>query len=244
MRHHKAIEIKNLSFAYPDGTEALKNINLEIEEGESVAIVGPNGAGKSTLLLHLNGILEGEGEIRIFGLPLNRENLKEIRRRVGVIFQDPDDQLFSPTVFEDVAFGPLNMGLSKEEIENRTQKALEAVGMLGFEERMAHHLSFGQKKRVAIATVLSMEPDILVLDEPWSSVDPRGRRKLLSILKNLPITRLVVTHDLITTMELCRRVVVMDGGEIVADLPLGEILADNKILTEHGLELPQIAHFA
>lgn len=243
MKHHKAIEIKNLSYAYPDNTEALQEINLEVEEGESIAIVGPNGAGKSTLLLHLNGILENlsaSGEIKIFGLPTTRENLREIRRRVGVVFQDPDDQLFSPTVFEDVAFGPLNMELSPDEIRERVKKALSAVEMLGFEDKMAHHLSFGQKKRVAIASVLSMEPDILALDEPWSSLDARGRRKLLDILKNLPLTKLVVTHDLVSTVELCERMVVMDKGKIVADGPLLEILSDKKLLEEHGLELPTL----
>lgn len=243
MKHHKAIEIKNLSYAYPDNTEALQEINLEVEEGESIAIVGPNGAGKSTLLLHLNGILENlsaSGEIKIFGLPTTRENLREIRRRVGVVFQDPDDQLFSPTVFEDVAFGPLNMELSPDEVRERVKKALSAVEMLGFEDKMAHHLSFGQKKRVAIASVLSMEPDILALDEPWSSLDARGRRKLLDILKNLPLTKLVVTHDLVSTVELCERMVVMDKGKIVADGPLLEILSDKKLLEEHGLELPTL----
>ncbi len=243
MKHHKAIEIKNLSYAYPDNTEALQEINLEVEEGESIAIVGPNGAGKSTLLLHLNGILENlsaSGEIKIFGLPTTRENLREIRRRVGVVFQDPDDQLFSPTVFEDVAFGPLNMELSPDEVRERVKKALSAVEMLGFEDKMAHHLSFGQKKRVAIASVLSMEPDILALDEPWSSRDARGRRKLLDILKNLPLTKLVVTHDLVSTVELCERMVVMDKGKIVADGPLLEILSDKKLLEEHGLELPTL----
>ncbi len=243
MKHHKAIEIKNLSYAYPDNTEALQEINLEVEEGESIAIVGPNGAGKSTLLLHLNGILENlsaSGEIKIFGLPTTRKNLREIRRRVGVVFQDPDDQLFSPTVFEDVAFGPLNMELSPDEIRERVKKALSAVEMLGFEDKMAHHLSFGQKKRVAIASVLSMEPDILALDEPWSSLDARGRRKLLDILKNLPLTKLVVTHDLVSTVELCERMVVMDKGKIVADGPLLEILSDKKLLEEHGLELPTL----
>lgn len=239
MHHHRAIEIKNLCYIYPDGTEALRNIDLSIENGESVALVGPNGAGKSTLILHLNGLLRGEGEVRVFGLPINDENVREIRRRVGVVFQDPDDQLFSPTVFDDVAFGPLNMGLPREEVERRVRKALEAVGMAGFEKRAAFHLSFGQKKRVAIATVLSMEPDVLVLDEPWGNLDPRGRRGLLNVLQSLPVTRLIVTHDLFYTMELCDRVVMMDGGRIIADAPLAQILADEGILKEHGLELPQ-----
>ncbi len=238
MKHHKAIEINDLYFAYPDGTQALRGINLAVESGESVALLGPNGAGKSTLLLHLNAILRGKGEIKIFGLPVREPNIKEIRRRVGVVFQDPDDQLFSPTVFDDVAFGPINMGLSKDEVERRVQNALDAVGMRGFEERAPFHLSLGQKKRIAIATVLSMEPDILVLDEPSSNLDPRGRRELLNILSALPVTKLVATHDLLFALELCERAVVLDNGQVVADGPIQEILADEQLLEEHGLESP------
>jgi len=238
MHHHKAIEIKNLYFSYPDGTRALNKINLSIENGESVALLGPNGAGKSTLLLHLNAILQGQGEIRIFNLPIVSENIREIRRRVGVVFQDPDDQLFCPTVFDDVAFGPINMGLSREEVNKRVKKALGEVGMKGFEEKAAYHLSFGQKKRVATATVLSMEPDILVLDEPSSNLDPKGRRELLSILVSIPVTKIVVTHDLLFAMELCDRAIIMDDGKIVADGSIDDILADEDVLDAHGLEAP------
>lgn len=238
MHHHKAVEIKNLDFVYPDGTEALKGINLSIENGESVALLGPNGAGKSTLLLHLNAILQGKGEIRIFDLPIVRENIREIRRRVGVVFQDPDDQLFSPTVYEDVAFGPMNMGLSREEVDERVKKALTEVGMRGFEKKAAYHLSFGQKKRVATATVLSMEPDILALDEPSSNLDSRGRRDLLDILIALPVTKIVITHDLPFVIELCERAVIMDDGGIVADGLIDDLMTDQKLLEAHGLEVP------
>jgi cobalt/nickel transport system ATP-binding protein len=238
MHHHKAVEIGNLNYVYPDGTRALKGIDLSIENGESVALLGPNGAGKSTLLLHLNAILQGSGEIKIFDLPIVRENIREIRRRVGVVFQDPDDQLFSPTVYEDVAFGPTNMGLSKEEVEKRVEKALAEVGMKGFEKKAAYHLSFGQKKRVATATVLSMEPDILALDEPSSNLDSRGRRELLDILIALPVTKIVITHDLPFVIELCERAIIMDDGSIVADGLVDELFGDEDLLAEHGLELP------
>lgn len=238
MHHHKALEIKDLYFAYPDGTQALEGINLAVENGESVALLGPNGAGKSTLLLHLNAILQGRGDIRIFDLPIVRENIREIRRRVGVVFQDPDDQLFSPTVFDDVAFGPMNMGLSREEVQERVEKALAQVGMAGFENKAAYHLSFGQKKRVATATVLSMEPDILALDEPSSNLDSRGRRELLNILINLPVTKIVITHDLLFVLELCERAIIMDDGIVVADGPIDEIMANEELLEAHGLEAP------
>jgi cobalt/nickel transport system ATP-binding protein len=238
MHHHKAIEIKNLCFTYPDGSKALRGIDLTVENGESVALLGPNGAGKSTLLLHLNAILQGQGEIRIFGLPIVSENIREIRRRVGVVFQDPDDQLFSPTVFDDVAFGPINMGLSRDEVNKRVEKALGDVGMESFEEKAAYHLSFGQKKRVATATVLSMEPDILALDEPFSDLDPRGRRELLAILSAIPVTKMVVTHDLLFVLELCERAVIIDDGKIVADGPIDKILTDEELLEAHGLEAP------
>jgi len=238
MHHHKALEIKNLFYSYPDGTKALKGVDLAVENGESVALLGPNGAGKSTLLLHLNGILQGQGEIRIFDLPIVHENIREIRRRVGVVFQDPDDQLFSPTVFDDVAFGPINMGLTREEVNIRVNKALEDVGMDGYEEKAAYHLSFGQKKRVAAATVLSMEPDILALDEPSSNLDARGRRELLNILCALPVTKVIITHDLLFVYELCERAVIMDDGKIVADGPIDEIMTDVELLEKHGLEVP------
>lgn len=238
MHHRPAVEIRNLHYSYPDGTVALKGVDLVVEEGESVGIVGPNGAGKSTLLLHLNGILRGQGEVKIFGMPVVRQNLKEIRRRVGLVFQDPDDQLFSPTVFDDVAFGPMNMGLSREEVEEAVKKALRQVGLEGFERRSAFHLSFGQKKRAAIATVLSMNPDLLVLDEPSSNLDPKARRELSELLQSLRVTKLIVTHDLPFVFENCDRVVVMDGGKVAADGDAFAILSDEKLLAQHGLELP------
>lgn len=238
MRHRPAVEIRDLYYAYPDGTPALRGVDLVVEEGESVGIVGPNGAGKSTLLLHLNGILTGRGEVRIFGLPVTRENLREIRRRVGLVFQDPDDQLFSPTVFDDVAFGPLNMGLTREEVVEAVGRALREVGLAGLERKSAFHLSFGQKKRAAIATVLSMNPDLLVLDEPSSNLDPRARRELSELLQGMKVTKLVVTHDLPFVFENCERVVVMDAGKVVADGDVFAILSDEGLLKQHGLELP------
>lgn len=238
MHHRPAVEIKDLYYAYPDGTPALRGVDLLVEEGESVGIVGPNGAGKSTLLLHLNGILDGRGEVKIFGLPVVKENLREIRRRVGLVFQDPDDQLFSPTVFDDVAFGPLNMGLSREEVSEAVEQALRRVGLSGLERKSAFHLSFGQKKRAAIATVLSMNPDILVLDEPSSNLDPRARRELSELLQGMRVTKIVVTHDLPFVFENCERVVIMDAGKVVADGEVFEVLSDENLLERHGLELP------
>ncbi|MBN2026588.1 MAG: ABC transporter ATP-binding protein [Actinobacteria bacterium] len=238
MHHKKAVEIKDLRYAYPDGTIALRGIDLTIEEGESVGIVGPNGAGKSTLLLHLNGILTGHGEVRIFDLPVEKKNLREIRRRVGLVFQDPDDQLFSPTVFDDVAFGPINMGLSQEEVEVAVSRALDDVGIAGMEKRSAYHLSYGQKKRASIATVLSMNPDLLVLDEPSSNLDPRARNEFSELLQGMRITKILVTHDLPFVFENCDRVVIMSGGKIAADGEAFSILSDEKLLSEHGLELP------
>jgi cobalt/nickel transport system ATP-binding protein len=238
MHHKPAVEIRDLYYAYPDGTPALCGVSLTIEEGESVGIVGPNGAGKSTLLLHLNGILTGQGEVRIFDLPVEKRNLREIRRRVGLVFQDPDDQLFSPTVFDDVAFGPINMGLSQAEVAAAVSRALEEVGIAGMEKRSAYHLSYGQKKRAAIATVLSMNPDLLVLDEPSSNLDPRARNEFSELLQDMKITKILVTHDLPFVFENCDRVVVMSRGEIVADGDSFSILSDEALLSEHGLELP------
>jgi len=238
MHHRPAVEIKDLYYVYPDGTPALRGVNLTIEEGESVGIVGPNGAGKSTLLLHLNGILTGRGEVKIFGLPVEKKNLREIRRRVGLVFQDPDDQLFSPTVFDDVAFGPINMGLSQEEVASAVSRALEEVGVTGQEKRSAHHLSYGQKKRVSIATVLSMNPDLLVLDEPSSNLDPRARREFSELLQPMKITKILVTHDLPFVFENCDRVVILSGGKVAADGEAFSILSDEDLLSGYGLELP------
>jgi cobalt/nickel transport system ATP-binding protein len=235
---HHAIEVRHLSFSYPDGHPALRDVSLSIAPGEKVALVGPNGAGKSTLLLHLNGILQGQGEVTVCGQPMTKNALGRIRAAVGLVFQDPEDQLFSPTVFEDVAFGPMYMGLAEDEIRGRVRAALEAVGMTGKESRVSHHLSNGEKKRVAIATVLAMEPEILVLDEPTSGLDPRSRRGLIRLLAALPQTMLVSTHDMRLVAELFRRTIVLDDGAIVADGTTAAILADQPFLEGHGLEAP------
>jgi cobalt/nickel transport system ATP-binding protein len=233
-----AIEIRSLAFSYPDGLQALKGIDLLVREGEKVALVGPNGAGKSTLLLHLNGILSGEGLVRVAGLEVGDGNLGKIRAAVGMVFQDPDDQLFSPTVFEDVAFGPLHMGLPEDEVRRRVAWALQQVGMEKYADRASHHLSSGEKKRVAIATALSMKPSILALDEPSAGLDPRARRGLIRLLQKLPQTMLVCTHDMRLVEEVFPRTVILDEGLAVADGQTAELLADAGLLEEHGLELP------
>jgi len=232
------LSIQNLSFSYPDGQAALQNVSLAIEHGEKVALVGPNGAGKSTLMLHLNGILSGDGQVLIAGLEVNKSNLPLIRAKVGLGFQNPDDQLFSPTVYEDVAFGPLHMGLPEEDVHRCVKRALELVGMQQYGDRLSHHLSAGEKKRVSIATVLSMEPDILVFDEPTAGLDPRARRGLIRLLKGLPLTTLVSTHDMHMVHEIFSRVVILDEGRIVADGPAELILNDVDLLESHGLESP------
>src|SRR5512134_3963598 len=232
------LQVRDLYFSYHDGRPALRGVSFEMCKGDTVALVGPNGAGKSTLMLHLNGILNGRGEIEIGGMQLTRDNLPVIRAMVGLVFQNPDDQLFSPTVFEDVAFGPLHMGLPMDEVNARVESALNAVRMSGFRDRMSHHLSVGEKKRIAIATVLSMDPQILVLDEPSAGLDPRARRTLINLLRELPITMLVSTHDMALVKELFPRTIVMDEGLIVADGLTREILEDETFLEAHGLERP------
>lgn len=236
--HKPVLLVNNLHFSYPDGHMALRGVSLRINHGEKVALVGANGAGKSTLMLHLNGILEGEGELVVADLPLNKNTLPDIRARVGLVFQNPDDQLFSPTVFEDVAFGPLHMGLPEAEVRRRVKHALEQVGMQEFAERLSHHMSVGQKKKVAIATVLSMNPHLLVFDEPSAGLDPRGRRMLINLLRELPLTMLVSTHDMLLVRELFPRMIIMDEGKIVADGPTAQLLADAAFLEAHGLERP------
>jgi cobalt/nickel transport system ATP-binding protein len=232
------LAIDGLDFAYPDGHVALRGITLKLCEGDKVALVGPNGAGKSTLMLHLNGILNGRGGLTVAGLPLDEKNLPLIRAAVGLVFQNPDDQLFSPTVFEDVAFGPLHMGLPEDEVRQRVEVALERVRMGDYRDRLSHHLSMGEKKRIAIATVLAMNPRILVLDEPSAGLDPRARRTLINLLRELDITMLVSTHDLAMAREVFPRMVIMDQGEIVADGSTGELMEDQTLLEAHGLEKP------
>jgi cobalt/nickel transport system ATP-binding protein len=235
---HHSIEIKNLNFSYPDGTPALHDISLKIAPGEKVALVGPNGAGKSTLILHLNGILNGQGYIRVCGLEVVKENLGRVRSCVGLVFQSPEDQLFSPTVFDDVAFGPLYQGLPTGQVLQSVDEALDAVHMLGYKKRISHHLSMGEKKRIAIATVLSMHPEVLVLDEPTGGLDPHSRRSLIHLLNELPLTMLVSTHDMLLVREIFPRMIILDEGKIVADRPTHELMEDSMLLEAHGLEKP------
>jgi cobalt/nickel transport system ATP-binding protein len=231
----KVIEIKNLSFTYPDGHRGLSNVNLVVWSGENVAIIGPNGAGKSTLLLHLNGILRGNSSVKICGLTVQEKTLKEIRRKIGLIFQDPEDQLFSLNVFDDVAFGPINMGLPESEVKQRVVQALQWVNMADYEQRSPHHLSVGEKKRIAIATVLCLDPEVLVIDEPTSNLDPRSKWSLVELLNQLPITKIIATHDLELVRALCQRTVLMDEGKIAADGKTEIILDDISLLRAHGL---------
>jgi cobalt/nickel transport system ATP-binding protein len=231
----KAIEITDLSFTYPDGHVGLDKISFAVLSGENVAVIGPNGAGKSTLLLHLNGILNSNDSVKIFDLLVEEKNLKIIRQRVGLVFQDPEDQLFSLNVFDDVAFGPINMGYTDSEVQQRVNRALNWVSMTGYEERSSHHLSLGEKKRIAIATVLSMDPDILVLDEPSSNLDPRSKWSLIDLLKSLPMTKVIATHDLELVKILCPRTIVLDDGKVVADGNTETILRNESLLHEHGL---------
>ncbi len=234
------VEIRGLSFDYPDGTNALTDVDLHIHRGERVALLGPNGAGKTTLLLHMNGIhLPQAGSVMVSGLSVSPSNLLEIRRRVGLVFQDPDDQLFMPTVREDVEFGPRNLGLTGPDLEQRVADALLSLEVTDLAERAPNHLSFGQKRRVSIAGVMAMEPEILVLDEPTSNLDPASRQDLTQALLGLDITQLIVTHDLLYALELCPRAVIIDRGRIVADGQTGELLADERLLSAHRLALPR-----
>jgi len=234
--------INNLAFAYPDGNQALYGVNLRVEKGERVALLGPNGAGKTTLVLHMNGIHQTmQGEVFIGGEKVdskNKESIRNIRSKVGIVFQDPDDQLFMPTVGEDVAFGPYNMGVRGSELDAVVDYALNLVGMGEFKDRPPHHLSFGQRRRVAVATVLAMKPEILVMDEPSSNLDPASRRELADILRSLDVTIVMVTHDLPYAYELCERTVILSGGIIVADDKTEAILKNENLLTTHRLELP------
>ena len=233
------LDVQGLAYAYPDGHQALFGVDLHVHRGERVALLGPNGAGKTTLVLHLNGILEpGAGTVAVSGIPVTKRNVREVRRRVGVVFQDPDDQLFMPTVRDDVAFGPANHGVRGPALDRRVSAALERVGMGEYADRPPHHLSYGQRRRVAVATVLAMEPEILVLDEPSSNLDPASRRELAEILRSLDVTVLMVTHDLPYALELCTRSVVLSDGVIAADGPTYDILTDETFMSAHRLELP------
>ena len=242
MNQLPSLNVDGLAYAYPDGNQALFGVNLTINKGEHVALLGPNGAGKTTLVMHLNGILTaGLGSVSVGDLTIDTENsetLKDIRRRVGIVFQDPDDQLFMPTVREDIAFGPMNMGMTGADLDACVEKALDQVGMRDFADRPPHHLSFGQRRRVAVATVLAMEPEILVLDEPSSNLDPASRRELADILKSLDVTLLMVTHDLPYALELCERSVILSAGNIVADGKTIDVLCDEALMQKYRLELP------
>lgn len=233
------IDIRELAFAYPGGHQALFGVDLQIDAGERIAVLGPNGAGKTTLALHLNGILRaGHGTVAIDGVDVAADSVADLRRRVGLVFQDPDDQLFMPTVRDDVGFGPANLGVRGDALAARIADALDAVGMRDAADRAPHHLSFGQRRRVALATVLSMEPDVLVLDEPSSNLDPASRRELADIVADLDQTVVMITHDLPYALQLCGRAVILDGGQIVADGSTAEVLADDELLAAHRLELP------
>ncbi len=238
MSHH-TISVTSLGFTYPDGTRALDGVSFEVTHGESIALVGANGAGKSTLLMHLNGLHPAQdGTVAIGDVPVVKETLDDIRKTVGMVFQDPDDQLFMPTVAEDVAFGPMNLGLPDEVVEARVDDALERVGATELKHRPPYRLSGGEKRAVAIATVLSMCPSILVMDEPSSNLDPRARRRLMLLLASFDHTKIIATHDLDLAAELCERTIVMSGGAIVADGPTREVFSDEELLDSCGLEVP------
>ncbi len=237
-----AAEVRDLSYDYPDGRTALKHVSFSVGENESVALLGPNGAGKSTLLLHLNGLLPDRAptkpQIWISGRPLTRSTLPEIRQRVGLLFQDPDDQLISPTVFEDVAFGPRQLGFSRHELEAVVERCLRLTGLDRFQNRVPHQLSHGEKRRVCLAGILACDPCVLVLDEPTSDLDPRGRREFKALLKSLPGAKIIATHDLDLVLDLCSRVLILDQGSLVAQGPAVQLLSDERLMLAHGLEKP------
>ena len=239
-----AIEVQNLRFRYADGKEALRGVSFSVAAGECVGLIGPNGAGKSTVLLHLNGILperiDGSSSVLVGGEPIREENLATIRRTVGLLFRDPDDQLFCPTVFEDVAFGPQQQGISDTEVRSVVAEALREVGLSGFEKRSPHHLSSGEKQRVCLAGVLACKPSVLALDEPTTDLDPRARRGLIRLLKTIPAARIIATHDLELVVELCPRTIVLDEGLVVVDGPTEQVLSDEPLMLAHGLERPHI----
>jgi cobalt/nickel transport system ATP-binding protein len=243
-----ALEVTGLSYRYPDGTAALRDLTFAVAEGERVALIGPNGAGKSTLLLHLNGLLPehppATPAVRVLGTPVAEPHLAEIRARVGLLFQDPDDQLFCPTVWEDVAFGPQQWGVNGTELADRVARALEQVGLEGFEERPPHRLSRGEKRRVCLAGLLACDARVLALDEPTSDLDPRGRRELKSLLRELPVAQVIATHDLELVVEVCSRALLLDRGMLIAEGPAVELLNDEALMLAHGLERPHILRHA
>jgi len=232
------LKFDKVSYSYPNGKNALKNISFSVSRGEKIAVIGENGAGKSTLLFHINGIFKSEGIVETAGLEVCKKNLIEIRKKTGILFHDPDDQLFCPTVFEDIAFGPLNLGLPEEEIRKRIKESLGQVDLNGFEERSAHHLSYGEKKRIALASLFAMKPEILALDEPTSNLDPKTRKNLISILKNFEGTLIIAAHDLEAILELCERTILLSKGEIIKDGKTYDILSDEKLMNESNLEIP------
>jgi cobalt/nickel transport system ATP-binding protein len=238
------IDVRALSYSYPDGHDALLDVSFTLAAGERVALIGPNGAGKSTLLLHLNGLLPDRPpsipSVTVDGLPMAEAHLGEVRRRVGLLFQDPDDQLFCPTVWEDVAFGPRQLGVREPELSRLVTESLAHVGLAGFEERLPHHLSRGEKRRACLAGLLACDARVLVLDEPTSDLDPRGRRELMALLSRLPVAQLIATHDLEFVVEICPRTIVLDGGRIVADGSTRRLLDDERLMLAHGLERPHI----
>jgi cobalt/nickel transport system ATP-binding protein len=234
----KAVELKNVSYHYPDGIEALKDISLIINKQEKVAIIGPNGAGKSTLITLLNGVRQGTGDIQILGYPLIKKNLPKIRALIGIVFQNPDDQLFCPTIYEDIAFGPLNSGLDADMIKENVLNALKETDLLGYEERSPFHLSFGERKRASIATILSLKPQIIAMDEPTSNLDPAHRRSIISWINKREETFIVTSHDLDMIWDTCSRALILNDGQIVADGSVKEILSDKKLLESNNLELP------
>lgn len=243
----KAIETINLSFTYPDGTKALENVNLTIEKGEKVAILGPNGAGKSTLMYHFNGLLiPTSGKVKVLGREVTKANIDFIRQKVGLVFQNPDDQVFAPTVFQDVAFGPINLGLPEDEVKRRVKWALEVMELHGVEDKPPHRLSHGQKKRVAMAGVLAMHPEIIALDEPTANLDPKAVSKILELLlklnKELNVTLIVATHD-VDFVPLCSdKVCILNRGELVLEGPPGEVFSNTEKLRNMDLRLPRIGH--
>jgi len=235
----KAIEIINFAYKYQDGTAALSDITLSIEHGQKVALIGPNGAGKSTLLLVMAGFVKGTGRVLVDGLEINRKNLKKIRTRLGSCLENPDDQLFMPTLFDDVAFGPLNMGLEPDQVKARVTDALETVGLARMADKAPHHLSAGQKRAAAIATILAMQPKIITLDEPDGSLDPRNRNHLMKLLGSLPQTLIIATCNMNFAAALADRAVLLDKGRIIADGDAKEIMSNSELMIEHGLESPQ-----